>query len=40
VIGVCAAFEPASWSFWNEAAHLVSDSYVGNLSGRAPWSSS
>ncbi|OJU82362.1 MAG: hypothetical protein BGO11_06940 [Solirubrobacterales bacterium 70-9] len=31
VIGVCAAFEPAAWSFWNEAAHLVSDSYVGNL---------
>lgn len=31
VIGACAAFEPAAWSFWNEAAHLVSDSYVGNL---------
>lgn len=31
IIGVCAAFEPAVWSFWNEAAHLVSDSYVGNL---------
>lgn len=31
MIGVCAAYEPAAWSFWNEAAHLVSDSYVGNL---------
>ena len=31
VIGICAAFERASWSFWDEPAHLVSDSYVGEV---------
>jgi putative glutamine amidotransferase len=28
VIGICAVRERARWSFWDETAHLVSDSYV------------
>lgn len=28
VIGVCAARERARWSFWDQTAHLVPDSYV------------
>lgn len=31
VIGICAAFETAAWSFWNEPAHLVSNTYVGDV---------
>jgi putative glutamine amidotransferase len=28
VIGICAVREPARWSFWDQTAHLVADSYV------------
>ena len=28
VIGICAVRERARWSFWNQEAHLVADSYV------------
>jgi putative glutamine amidotransferase len=28
VIGICAVHEPARWGFWDQTAHLVSDSYV------------
>ncbi|HEY7633388.1 MAG TPA: gamma-glutamyl-gamma-aminobutyrate hydrolase family protein [Thermoleophilaceae bacterium] len=28
VIGLCAVRESARWSFWEETAHLVSDTYV------------
>jgi putative glutamine amidotransferase len=31
VIGVCAAHERARWAFWDQAAHLVADSYVAPL---------
>src|SRR6185312_15000411 len=31
VIGVCAVREPARWSFWDQDAHLVADSYVAPL---------
>jgi putative glutamine amidotransferase len=27
-IGICAAYEPASWSFWKQDAALVADSYL------------
>ena len=29
VIGICAVREQARWSFWDQPAHLVADSYVG-----------
>jgi putative glutamine amidotransferase len=28
VIGICAVRERARWAFWDQAAHLVADSYV------------
>jgi putative glutamine amidotransferase len=28
VVGICAVRELARWSFWNQPAHLVADSYV------------
>jgi putative glutamine amidotransferase len=28
VIGICAVHERAHWSFWDQEAHLVADSYV------------
>ena len=28
VVGICAAREQAHWSFWDQPAHLVADSYV------------
>jgi putative glutamine amidotransferase len=31
VIGVCAVRERARWSFWDQDAHLVADSYVAPL---------
>jgi putative glutamine amidotransferase len=31
VIGLCAVREPARWSFWDQDAHLVADSYVAPL---------
>jgi putative glutamine amidotransferase len=31
VIGVCAVRERARWSFWDQEAHLVADSYVAPL---------
>lgn len=31
VIGICAARERARWSFWDQAAHLVADSYVASV---------
>jgi putative glutamine amidotransferase len=31
VIGICAVREHARWSFWDQEAHLVSDSYVGSV---------
>ena len=31
VIGICAVREPARWSFWDQPAHLVADSYVAPL---------
>jgi hypothetical protein len=27
VVGICAARERARWSFWDQPAHLVADSY-------------
>ena len=27
VVGICAAREQAHWSFWDQPAHLVADSY-------------
>jgi putative glutamine amidotransferase len=38
VIGICAVMERARWSFWDQPAHLVSDSYVGAVqrAGGAP----
>lgn len=38
VIGICAVRESARWSFWEQTAHLVADSYVSavqNAGGRA-----
>lgn len=29
VIGICAVRERAKWSFWDQDAHLVADTYVG-----------
>jgi putative glutamine amidotransferase len=29
VVGICAVRERARWSFWDQPAHLVADSYVG-----------
>jgi putative glutamine amidotransferase len=31
VIGICAVRERARWSFWDQEAHLVADSYVAPL---------
>ncbi len=31
VIGICAAHERARWSFWDQQAHLVADSYVASV---------
>lgn len=31
VIGICALRERARWSFWDQPAHLVADSYVGSV---------
>jgi putative glutamine amidotransferase len=31
VIGICAVRERARWAFWDQAAHLVADSYVAPL---------
>ena len=31
VIGLCAVRERARWSFWDQDAHLVADSYVAPL---------
>jgi putative glutamine amidotransferase len=31
VIGLCAVLEQARWSFWDQDAHLVADSYVAPL---------
>jgi putative glutamine amidotransferase len=31
VIGICAAREEASWSFWTQTAHLVADTYVASV---------
>jgi putative glutamine amidotransferase len=31
VIGICAVRERARWSFWNQDAHLVADTYVAPL---------
>lgn len=31
VIGICAVHERARWSFWDQPAHLVADSYVGSV---------
>jgi putative glutamine amidotransferase len=31
VIGICAVRERARWSFWDQDAHLVADSYVASL---------
>ncbi len=38
LVGVCAALEVAAWSVWKQAAHLVPDSYVGDVyrAGGAP----
>jgi len=33
VVGICAAREQARWSFWDQAAHLVPDSYVRAVQG-------
>ncbi len=33
VIGVCAARERARWSYWDQSAHLVGDSYVRSVQG-------
>jgi putative glutamine amidotransferase len=31
VIGICAIRERARWSFWDQQAHLVADTYVGSV---------
>jgi putative glutamine amidotransferase len=31
VIGICAVHERARWSFWDQPAHLVADSYVASV---------
>jgi putative glutamine amidotransferase len=31
VIGICAVRERARWAFWDQEAHLVSDTYVGSV---------
>jgi putative glutamine amidotransferase len=31
VIGICAARERARWSFWDQDAHLVADTYVASV---------
>jgi putative glutamine amidotransferase len=31
VIGICPVREQARWSFWDQPAHLVADSYVGGV---------
>src|ERR687883_1629955 len=31
LLGICAVRERARWSFWDQMAHLVADSYVGSL---------
>jgi len=31
VIGICAVHERARWSFWNQEAHLVADSYIASV---------
>lgn len=31
LIGICAVLERARWSFWDQPAHLVADSYVSSL---------
>ena len=31
VIGICAVRQVARWSFWEQTAHLVSDSYVSSV---------
>ena len=31
VIGICAVRERARWSFWDQPAHLVADSYVASV---------
>ena len=31
VIGICAVRERARWSFWDQEAHLVADSYVASV---------
>jgi putative glutamine amidotransferase len=31
VIGICAVRERARWSFWDQQAHLVADSYVASV---------
>jgi putative glutamine amidotransferase len=31
VIGICAIRERARWSFWDQTAHLVADSYVASV---------
>jgi putative glutamine amidotransferase len=33
LIGICAVREQAQWSFWDKVAHLVPDSYVGEVQG-------
>jgi putative glutamine amidotransferase len=31
VVGICAVRERARWSFWDQTAHLVADSYVASV---------
>ena len=31
VVGICAVHERARWSFWDQPAHLVADSYVASV---------
>jgi putative glutamine amidotransferase len=31
IIGICAVRERARWSFWDQTAHLVADSYVSSV---------
>jgi len=33
VVGICAVREQARWSFWDQPAHLVADSYVRAVQG-------
>jgi putative glutamine amidotransferase len=33
VVGICAAREQTRWSFWDQPAHLVADSYVRAVQG-------